>query len=135
MRPGGLFDVLKARAVDGALAAPVILDVLLPDGSRLISDEYGPSIYRFSAAGEFMGALPVAPSVRPIRNGVTDYSSNNPETGKPYGLAFPMVTIKDMVHAQKQLIDHGLGEALGHTKDPHVKNGETKGLQTHSGNL
>jgi hypothetical protein len=34
--------------------------VLLSDGSRLISDEYGPSIYRFSAAGEFIGALPVA---------------------------------------------------------------------------
>ena len=30
-----------------------------------------------------MGALEVAPSVRPIRNGVTDYSSNNPTTGQP----------------------------------------------------
>jgi hypothetical protein len=57
--------------------------VLLSDGSRLISDEYGPSIYRFSAAGQFLGALPVAPSVRPQRNGVTDYSSNNPTTGQP----------------------------------------------------
>ncbi len=56
--------------------------VILADGSRLISDEYGPSIYRFSAAGEFIGALPVAPSVRPIRNGVTDYSSNNPTEGQ-----------------------------------------------------
>jgi hypothetical protein len=57
--------------------------VILADGSRLISDEYGPSIYRFSAAGEFIGALPVAPSVRPLRNGVTDYSSNNPADGLP----------------------------------------------------
>lgn len=57
--------------------------VILNDGSRLISDEYGPSIYRFSAAGEFMGALPVASSVRPLRNGVTDYSSNNPAAGQP----------------------------------------------------
>lgn len=57
--------------------------VILADGSRLISDEYGPSIYRFSAAGEFVGALPVAPSVRPLRNGVTDYSSNNATTGQP----------------------------------------------------
>jgi hypothetical protein len=57
--------------------------VILADGSRLISDEYGPSIYRFSAAGEFVGALPVAPSVRPLRNGVTDYSSNNATVGQP----------------------------------------------------
>lgn len=57
--------------------------VLLADGSRLVSDEYGPSVYRFSAGGEFLGALPVAASVRPIRNGVTDYSSNNATTGQP----------------------------------------------------
>jgi len=57
--------------------------VLLPDGSRFVSDEYGPSVYRFSAGGEFLGALPVAPSVRPIRNGVTDYSSNNATAGQP----------------------------------------------------
>ena len=57
--------------------------VVLSDGSRLISDEYGPSIYRFSASGEFIGALPVASSVRPLRNGVTDYSSNNAADGQP----------------------------------------------------
>ena len=57
--------------------------MVLADGSRLVSDEYGPSIYRFSAAGQFLGALPVAASVRPLRNGVTDYSSNNPTTGQP----------------------------------------------------
>ena len=38
--------------------------------------------------------------------GSTGPSSINPETGKPYGLAFPMVTLKDMVTAQKQLIEH-----------------------------
>lgn len=57
--------------------------MLLKDGTRLVSDEYGPSIYRFSAAGEFLGALPVADPVRPLRNGVTDYSANNPTTGQP----------------------------------------------------
>ena len=30
----------------------------------------------------------------------------NPATGKPYGLGFPMITIGDMVRAQKLLIDH-----------------------------
>lgn len=33
-------------------------------------------------------------------------SSQNPETDQPYGLKFPMVTICDMVKAQKLLIDH-----------------------------
>ncbi len=38
--------------------------------------------------------------------GSTGPSSINPETGRPYGLEFPMVTIGDMVNAQKALIDH-----------------------------
>lgn len=38
--------------------------------------------------------------------GSTGPSSINPETGKPYGLSFPLVTIGDMVKAQKALIDH-----------------------------
>jgi homoserine O-acetyltransferase len=38
--------------------------------------------------------------------GSTGPSSINPETGRPYGLSFPVVTIKDMVEAQRHLIDH-----------------------------
>lgn len=38
--------------------------------------------------------------------GSTGPSSINPETGRPYGLDFPMVTIGDMVRAQRLLIDH-----------------------------
>ena len=38
--------------------------------------------------------------------GSTGPSSINPETGKPYALKFPIITIKDMVKAQKKLIDH-----------------------------
>jgi len=38
--------------------------------------------------------------------GTTGPSSINPETGKPYAMEFPMVTIGDMVEAQKALIDH-----------------------------
>ena len=38
--------------------------------------------------------------------GSTGPSSINPETGNPYGLDFPFVTIGDMVRAQKALIDH-----------------------------
>ncbi|MCD4669442.1 MAG: homoserine O-acetyltransferase, partial [Actinomycetia bacterium] len=37
--------------------------------------------------------------------GSTGPSSTDPATGKPYGLGFPMITISDMVEAQKYLID------------------------------
>jgi len=38
--------------------------------------------------------------------GSTGPSSLDPATGKPYGLEFPMVTIGDMVRAQRHLADH-----------------------------
>lgn len=78
---GGLPEL--PQAFNGRLALDAEGVVVLADGSRLVSDEYGPSIYRFAADGRFIGALEVAPSVRPLRNGVTDYSSNNPGAGQP----------------------------------------------------
>jgi homoserine O-acetyltransferase len=45
--------------------------------------------------------------------GTTGPTDINPATDKPYGLAFPVITIRDMVRAQAQLIDHlGIGELL-----------------------
>ncbi len=37
--------------------------------------------------------------------GSTGPTSNDPKTGKPYGLSFPIITIGDMVRAQVRLID------------------------------
>jgi homoserine O-acetyltransferase len=46
--------------------------------------------------------------------GSTGPSSTNPETGSTYGVAFPFVTILDMVRAQKLLLDHlGIVELHG----------------------
>ena len=51
-------------------------------------------------------------------------SSPDPKTGKPYGVAFPFVTIGDMIHAQKRLIDH-----LGIKKLLCVAGGSMGGMQ------
>jgi homoserine O-acetyltransferase len=52
-------------------------------------------------------------------------SDIDPSDGKPYGLNFPVVTIRDMVRAQKRLIDHlGIGKLLA------VVGGSMGGMQT-----
>jgi homoserine O-acetyltransferase len=56
--------------------------------------------------------------------GSTGPSSPNPATGKPYGLDFPLVTIKDMVEAQRHLIDH-----LGIDRLLSVAGGSMGGMQ------
>ncbi|HEX5679237.1 MAG TPA: alpha/beta fold hydrolase, partial [Desulfobacterales bacterium] len=56
--------------------------------------------------------------------GSTGPSSANPATGRAYGLDFPVVTIGDMVAAQKALIDH-----LGIAKLLCVVGGSIGGMQ------
>ena len=38
--------------------------------------------------------------------GSTGPSSVSPQTGRPYALSFPVITVEDMVNAQRALIDH-----------------------------
>ncbi len=56
--------------------------------------------------------------------GSTGPSSPNPQTGKPYGLEFPLVTIGDMVNSQKHLVDF-----LGIEKLLSVVGGSMGGMQ------
>ena len=56
--------------------------------------------------------------------GSTGPSSINPKTGKPYGIGFPLVTVGDMVNAQRHLIDH-----LGIEKLLAVVGGSMGGMQ------
>jgi homoserine O-acetyltransferase/O-succinyltransferase len=48
----------------------------------------------------------ICPNVLGACMGTTGPSSTNPRTGKPWGLSFPVITIRDMVRAQAMLLDH-----------------------------
>ena len=56
--------------------------------------------------------------------GSTGPSSIDPKTGKPFALHFPMLTVADMVHAQRHLIDY-----LGIDKLMAVVGGSMGGMQ------
>jgi len=56
--------------------------------------------------------------------GSTGPSSINPETGKPYALSFPMITVNDIIRAQKYLISH-----LGISKLLSICGGSMGGMQ------
>lgn len=83
-------------------------DILIGPGKCLDTDKY------FIVCSNVIGGC----------RGSTGPSSIDPETGKPYGLSFPVITIKDMVNAQKKLLDH-----LGISSIYAVIGGSMGGLQ------
>ena len=63
--------------------------VLARDGGYWISDEYGPYIYRFSAAGEMLAAIQPPAAYLPRRNGSISFNSNTPPIYNPDAVPNP----------------------------------------------
>lgn len=65
-------------------------DILIGPGKAFDTDRY------FVVCSNVLGGC----------QGSTGPSSLDPKTGHPYGLKFPVLTIRDMVNAQKKLVEH-----------------------------
>jgi hypothetical protein len=71
------------QTINGRIALDPEGIVLLTDGSFFISDEYGPYIYRFSAAGKMLSAIRPPEAIVPKRKGKDHFSANAPGAGAP----------------------------------------------------
>jgi hypothetical protein len=81
IRPAhGTFPALP-QAANGRVSLDPEAIVLMPDGSMFISDEYGPNIYRYDAAGKLLSVTRPPQALIPMRNGHEDFASNNPGPG------------------------------------------------------
>lgn len=83
-------------------------DVIIGPGKCLDTDKY------FIICSNVIGGC----------KGSTGPASINPETNKPYGLDFPIITIKDMVNVQKKLVN-----SMGITQLFAVIGGSMGGMQ------
>ena len=82
----------KYKADDPALG---YWDSIIGPGKPLDTDKYF-----IISSDTLVNLSPKAPNVV-----TTGPASVNPDTGKPYGMSFPVVTIRDFVNVQKALLD------------------------------
>lgn len=83
VRPATSTLPVLPQAYNGKISLDPEGIVRLSDGTFFVSDEYGPYIYRFSSNGVLMSAIQPPQALIPYRNGVVDFSSNNPTVGQP----------------------------------------------------
>jgi homoserine O-acetyltransferase/O-succinyltransferase len=89
--------VASHKSDDDEAARPGWWDSMVGPGKGIDTDKY------FVICSNILGGC----------MGTTGPTVENPATGKPYGLEFPVVTIADMVHVQKKLLDHlGIKQVL-----------------------
>ncbi len=69
------------QARNGKISMDPEAVIRLKDGSFLISDEYGPYIYHFSADGRMVSATQPPKAFLPMRKGELNFSSNNVDEG------------------------------------------------------
>jgi len=79
-RPG--FPPLPA-GFNGRLALDAEGIVSSRDGTVWVSDEYGPYVFKFSAAGRLLSVIRPPEAIVPKRGGVDSFASNNPTEGQP----------------------------------------------------
>lgn len=87
--------------------------MLNEDGTFWVSDEYGPYIYKFSAAGRMLQAISPPGAYIPQRNGAVSFSANSPPIFDPSRA----VTPKDPVSGRAN--NQGL-EGLTKSKNGHT---------------
>ena len=80
--PGNGFPAMP-QAANGRISLDPEAIGFLPDGSILITDEYGPYNYRFSRDGKLLSAFAPPQAFLPMRKGALNFSSNNPGPGAP----------------------------------------------------
>jgi homoserine O-acetyltransferase len=75
--------------------APGYWDAIIGSGKPIDTDRF------FVISADTLVNL----NVKDGKTVTTGPASTNPETGKPYGMSFPIVTIRDFVNVQKALLD------------------------------
>lgn len=71
------------QAFNGRLSLDPEGIVVNADGSVWVSDEYGPSILKFTSDGKLVYAIRAPEALIPKRNGADSFASNNPGPGQP----------------------------------------------------
>jgi hypothetical protein len=89
LRPAaGGFPDLPAAA-NGHISLDSEAVAMPGDGSIWVSDEYGPYVYRFDAAGKMVSAIRPPDAFIPMRDGHESFSANSPPRGESYDLGSP----------------------------------------------